>query len=66
MPEKWHKWSENPKSISQCIVNAIGVPKGFTKEDYWLGVAQTIMTNDKLCAMRLNMKQTMFGQFKGE
>lgn len=65
LPDKWHKWSENPKSICQRILNAIGVPKGFTKEDYWLGVART-MTNDKLCAMRSNMKQSMFGQFKGE
>jgi len=64
MPEKWHKWSENPKSICQHILNAIGVLKGFTKEEYWLGVART-MTNDKLCAMRSNMKQAMFEQFKG-
>jgi hypothetical protein len=62
--KKWHKWSENPKSICQRILNAIGVLKGFTKEEYWLGVART-MTNDKLCAMRSNMKQAMFEQFKG-
>ena len=38
MPEKWHKWNDNPKSICQRIMSVVGVPSGFTKEDYWMGV----------------------------
>jgi hypothetical protein len=40
------------------------VPRGVTREDYWNGVAVSL-ANNKLCAMRSNMKQTMFNQFKG-
>jgi lysyl-tRNA synthetase class II len=65
MPDKWHKWSEHPKSIRQRIMTVIGVLKGCTMEDYWLSVARTA-ANDKLCALRSNMKQSMFTQFKGE
>lgn len=64
MPPKWEKWSENPRSICQRILGTIGVPRNVTKEEYWLGVGAT-MANDKLCALRLNVKQTMFKQFKG-
>ena len=31
MPNKWHKWSDNPKSICQHILSVIGVPSGFTE-----------------------------------
>ncbi len=65
MPTKWEKWSEHPKSICQRILSLIGVPRQVTKEEYWLGVGAT-MANDKLCAIRSNMKQTMFKQFKGK
>ena len=64
MPEKWHKWNDNPKSICQRIMSVVGVPSGFTKEDYWMGVVRSL-ANDKLCAMRSNMKQGLFNQFKG-
>ena len=64
MPEKWHKWNKNPKSICQRIMSVVGVPSGFTKEDYWMGVVRSL-ANDKLCAMRSNMKQGLFNQFKG-
>ncbi len=65
MPTKWEKWSEHPKSICQRILSAIGVPRQVTKEEYWLEVGAT-MANDKLCAKRSNVKQTMFKKFKGE
>lgn len=65
MPDKWHKWSEHPKSICQRIMSVVGVPKGCTVEEYWLSVARTA-ANDKLCALRSNTKQSMFTQFKGE
>ena len=64
MPPKWEKWSDNPKSICQRILGTIGVPRQVTKEEYWLGVGAK-MANDKLCAMRSNVKQTMYKQFKG-
>ena len=64
MPERWHKWSENSKSICQRILTVIGVPRGFTNEEYWTGVALSI-ANEKLCALRSNTKQAMFSQFKG-
>jgi hypothetical protein len=64
MPPKWEKWSDNPRSICQRILGTIGVPRQVTKEEYWLGVGAT-MANDKLCAMRSNVKQTMYKQFKG-
>jgi hypothetical protein len=64
MPERWHKWSENAKSVCQRILSVIGVPRGFTREDYWTGVALSI-ANEKLCALRSNTKQAMFSQFKG-
>jgi len=64
MPDQWHKWSENPKSICQRVLAVIGVPTGFTQEDYWMGVARSI-ANEKLCALRSNTKQAMFVQFKG-
>jgi hypothetical protein len=41
IPDKWHKWSEHPKSICQCIMSVVGVPKGCTMEEYWLSVART-------------------------
>lgn len=65
MPEQWHKWSENPRSICQRVMAVIGVPTGCSNEDYWLGVARSI-ANEKLCALRSNTKQAMFGQFKGK
>jgi len=37
MPKKWHKWSENSKRICQCIMWIVGLPSGFTPEDYWRG-----------------------------
>jgi hypothetical protein len=64
MPEKWHKWSENSKSICQRIMAIVGLPSGFTPEDYWMGVARSL-ANEKLCAMRSNIKQSLFHQFKG-
>lgn len=64
MPERWHKWSENAKSVCQRVLSVIGVPRGFTREDYWTGVALSI-ANEKLCALRSNTKQAMFSQFKG-
>ncbi len=59
MPEKWHKWNDNPKIICQRIMSVVGVSSGFTKEDYWMGVVW-LLANDKLCAMRSNMKQGLF------
>lgn len=50
MPEQWHKWSENPRSICQRVLAVIGVPTGCSNEDYWLGVARSI-ANEKLCAL---------------
>ncbi len=64
MPKKWHKWSENSKSIWQCIMAIVGLPSGFTPKDYWMGVAQSL-ANKKLCAMRSNIKHSLFHQFKG-
>ena len=64
MPNKWHRWSENPKSICQRILSVIGVPSGFTDEGYWTQIA-LIIANDKLCALRSNTKQAMYSQFKG-
>jgi len=64
MPDQWHKWCENPKSICQRVMAVVGVPTGFSNEEYWLGVARCI-ANEKLCALRSNTKQAMFGQFKG-
>ncbi len=64
MPQKWHKWSENSKSICQRIMAIVGLPSGFTQEDYWMGVARSLV-NEKLCAMRSNIKQSIFHQFKG-
>ena len=65
MPSKWHKWSKNPRSICKRILGSVGVPRGVTDEDYWSGVAVS-MANDKLCAMRSNMKQAMFDRFVGK
>ena len=65
MPSKWFKWSENPRSICQRILSLVGVPRGVTKEDYWVSMAVS-MANNKLCAMRSNMKQAMFNQFQGK
>ena len=64
MPEKWHKWSNNSKSICQRIMLIAGLPSRFTPEDYWTGVARSL-ANDKLCSMRANIKQGLFQQFKG-
>ncbi len=65
MPERWHKWSENAKSVCQRVLLVIGVPRGFMREDYWTGVALSI-ANEKLCALgSSNTKQAMFSQFKG-
>ena len=64
MPEKWHKWSDNSKSICQRIMSIVGLPSGFIPEDYWMGVARSLV-NDKLCSMRANIKQGLFQQFKG-
>jgi len=36
MPEKWHKWSNNSKSICQRIMSIVGLPSGFIPEDYWM------------------------------
>jgi hypothetical protein len=64
LPHSWHKWSEHPKSICQRVLSVIGVPNGFTHEEYWSSIALSI-ANEKLCAMRSNTKQAMFSQFKG-
>ncbi len=65
MPSKWHKWSNHPKSICKRVLSSIGVPRGVTEENYWSSMAVS-MANDKLCAMRANMKQALFDRFKGE
>ena len=65
MPSKWYKWSTNPRSICKRILSAVGVPRGVMEEDYWTSLAVT-MTNDKLCAMRSNMKQALFDRFLGK
>jgi hypothetical protein len=65
MPPKWHKWSEHPKSICQRILSVIGVPHGFTNEEYWSQIALSL-ANEKNCALRSNTKQAMFSQFKGK
>jgi len=65
MPSKWHKWSTNPRSICKRIMSSIGVPRGVTDEEYWSGMAVS-MANDKLCAMRSNMKQALFERFVGK
>jgi hypothetical protein len=65
MPSKWHKWSTNPRSICQRIMSSIGVPRGVSDEEYWSGMA-VLMANDKLCAMRSNMKQALFERFVGK
>ena len=66
MPSKWHKWSKNPRSICKRILATVGVPRGVTDEDYWSSVAVS-MANDKLCAMRSNMKQALlFDRFVGK
>jgi hypothetical protein len=63
MPEKWHKWSDNCKSKFQHIMSIVGLPSGFIPEDYWMGVAQSLV-NNKLCSMRANIEQGLFQQFK--
>jgi hypothetical protein len=42
----------------------VGMPSGFTPKDYWMGVARSL-ANEKLCAMRSNIKQSLLHQFKG-
>jgi hypothetical protein len=64
MPQKWHNWSENSKSICQHIMAIVGFPSGFTTKDYWMGVARSLV-KEKLCAMRSNIKLNLFHQFKG-
>jgi hypothetical protein len=64
MPKKWHKWSDNSKSICQRIMFIVGMPSGFTPADYWMGVARSL-NNDKFCSMRANIKQGLFHQFQG-
>ena len=65
MPLKWQKWSKNTRSICQRILSSVGVPRGVTDENYWSSVAVSI-ANDKLCAMRSNMKQALFDRFVGK
>ena len=50
MPDRWQKWSDNLKSICQCIMSVVGLPTLFTPEQYWMGVARSL-ANDKLCAI---------------
>ena len=64
MPSKWHKWSTHPKSICKRVLSSVGVPRGVKDETYWSSMAVS-MANDKLCAMRANMKQALFDRFKG-
>jgi hypothetical protein len=64
MPEKWHKWSENSRSICQRIMEIVGLPSGFTNKHYWMGFARSLV-NEKLCAMRSNIKQSIFHKLKG-
>ena len=64
MPEKWHTWSNNKRIICQRIMLIVGLPSGFIPKNYWMGVARSI-ANNKLCAMRSNIKQGLFYQFKG-
>jgi hypothetical protein len=45
-------------------MSIVGLPSGFIPEDYWMGVARSLV-NDKLCSMRANIKQGLFQQFKG-
>ena len=64
MPEKWHTWSNNTRSICQHIMLIVGLPSGFIPKDYWMKVTLSL-SSDKLCAMRSNIKQGLFYQFKG-
>jgi hypothetical protein len=64
MPKKCQKWSENSKSICQRIMSIVALPSGFIPKDYWMGVARSL-ANKKMCAMRSNIKKSLFHQFKG-
>ena len=46
-------------------MSSSGVPRGVTDEEYWSGMAVS-MANNKLCAMRSNMKQALFERFVGK
>ncbi len=49
IPKKWHKWSENNRSICQHIMAIAGLPSGFTNEYYWMGVARSLFNKKNVC-----------------
>ena len=63
-PKNWEKWHNNSKSICRRIMAKVGVPHSMTEEGYWTLTIASEM-NDKLCALRANVKEAMRKQCEG-
>ena len=63
-PETWGQAQVCLKMESGRMAGFFQQPSSFTSKDYWMGVTQSI-ANKKLYAMRSNIKQGLFHQFKG-
>ena len=64
LPEKWTHWVNDNRSLSQKVIAKVTIPQGLSPQQYWESMLVG-MANEKFCALRSNIKQTLFLQYEG-
>ena len=64
LPEKWTHWVNDNHSLSQKVIAKVTIPQGISPQEYWERMLVG-MANKKFCALRSNIKQTLFLQYEG-
>jgi hypothetical protein len=64
LPKKWTHWVNDNRSLSQKVIAKVTIPQGISPQEYWERMLVG-MANKKFCALRSNIKQTLFLQYEG-
>jgi hypothetical protein len=64
LPKKWTHWVNDNRSLSQKVIAKVTIPQGVSPQEYWERMLVG-MANKKFCALRSNIKQTLFLQYEG-
>ena len=64
LPKKWTNWVNDNRSLSQKVIAKVTIPQGILPQEYWERMLVG-MANEKFCALRSNIKQTLFLQYEG-
>ena len=64
LPKKWTHWVNDNRSLSQKVIAKVTIRQGISPQEYWERMLVG-MANEKFCALRSNIKQTLFLQYEG-